>query len=457
MWAALFIAIFFSSILLQLFILSLLIWGSAKLVRVPKTTLVGATKVAIFIFGTGLVITLMNVFLLSTLRDPALRGASALIVALLALAAFWIVVKSGLQSSGGKAAAITAITLLLNILISLPSVWAYRHATEAFVLPTGSMAPTIIGRHSHIKCQSCGLEFDVCAPNRTLERNPIAALAATEAICPNCFQSTAVPSEAPILNGDRFVVDKLATPKRWDNVAYWTQEPLARPRVAYCKRLVGLPNESLAIVDGDIFIDGHRLVKKPDELLDLWIPVHDTNFVARAVTQSVPNWQPTDGSSWKLIANRWKYSSVDNSEGSLTFNGLINDWLSYNLTEEGMPRDEIKPVGDLRVDCDVASFSGSGCWGVRWKFAGRVVQGKVTAEGTVELSCHSDNTVTALQEDGTASNQLMGDLRQPQIISLAIRDGWSYVLQNGHPIVSLKTAPKISMRLLSRRILNPAM
>jgi type IV secretory pathway protease TraF len=441
-WILFVIALFVGSFLSQILIFGLSIWGSAKILRVPGTTWGRAIKIGLIIAGIFLVVSLVDAILTLTISSKLTLALALLALVLYVLVTIWMIVKRRLQCSHGKAAAITAIALLFNVAFSFPLVWAMRRTTEAFVIPTGSMATTIIGRHSHIKCQNCGLEFDVSAPNRTPEGNPIAALAATEAICPNCFQSTTVPIQAPILSSDRFVIEKLAAAKRWDNVAYWAQEPLARPRVAYCKRLVGLPNESLAIVDGDVFIDGHRLVKKPDELLDLWIPVDDTNFVARVATQSVPSWQATDGSSWKLIANRWKYSSVDNSEGSLTFNGLINDWLSYNLTEEGRPRDEIKPVGDFRVDCDVASFSGTGSWGILWHFAEQIVQCRITAQADVELSRRAEDDASAIRDSSSSSGHLVGDLQKPQIISLAIRDGWSYVLQNGHPVASLKTAPE---------------
>jgi signal peptidase I len=34
---------------------------------------------------------------------------------------------------------------------------------EAFVIPTGSMAPTLMGRHKDLVCESCGLDFRVGA------------------------------------------------------------------------------------------------------------------------------------------------------------------------------------------------------------------------------------------------------------------------------------------------------
>src|SRR5262245_60902842 len=36
---------------------------------------------------------------------------------------------------------------------------------EAFVIPTGSMAPTLVGRHKDVKCPKCGTWYQVsCSP-----------------------------------------------------------------------------------------------------------------------------------------------------------------------------------------------------------------------------------------------------------------------------------------------------
>ena len=32
---------------------------------------------------------------------------------------------------------------------------------EAFVIPTGSMAPTLMGRHKDLICDSCGIDYRV--------------------------------------------------------------------------------------------------------------------------------------------------------------------------------------------------------------------------------------------------------------------------------------------------------
>ena len=66
-----------------------------------------------------------------------------------------------------------------------------------------------------------------------------------------------VPTLKP---GDRFVVNRLARPARWDLIVYRSggpQSPL------YTKRLVALPGERLRFDNGDIYINDQRMPAPP--------------------------------------------------------------------------------------------------------------------------------------------------------------------------------------------------
>src|SRR5262245_11491520 len=43
---------------------------------------------------------------------------------------------------------------------------------EAFVIPTGSMAPTLMGRHKDVICPECGIRFQVNASDEVDNRAP---------------------------------------------------------------------------------------------------------------------------------------------------------------------------------------------------------------------------------------------------------------------------------------------
>src|SRR5580692_4490667 len=69
---------------------------------------------------------------------------------------------------------------------------------EAFVIPTGSMAPTLMGRHKEITCPQCGYVYSVNAsdevegPSRSLGEQP----RVSSGICVNCRFRAAV-DDAP--------------------------------------------------------------------------------------------------------------------------------------------------------------------------------------------------------------------------------------------------------------------
>src|SRR4051812_9491171 len=92
---------------------------------------------------------------------------------------------------------------------------------EAFVIPTGSMAPTLMGRHKEITCPQCGFVYPV---NASEESEPVAW-----GTCANCRYQLSV-KDAPSFKGDRILVMKFpydlpgvpgaGGPDRWDVVVF---------------------------------------------------------------------------------------------------------------------------------------------------------------------------------------------------------------------------------------------
>src|SRR5437762_6820922 len=49
-----------------------------------------------------------------------------------------------------------------SILVAFILAFIFRaFVVEAFVIPTGSMAPTLMGAHMRFRCEDCGYKFDV--------------------------------------------------------------------------------------------------------------------------------------------------------------------------------------------------------------------------------------------------------------------------------------------------------
>ncbi len=79
---------------------------------------------------------------------------------------------------------------------------------EAFVIPTGSMAPTLLGAHMRFRCPDCGYTFDVNYSSRSEEedeemRTPADAFPAADIYCPNCGYHIADPAGSILHAGRR--------------------------------------------------------------------------------------------------------------------------------------------------------------------------------------------------------------------------------------------------------------
>ena len=181
---------------------------------------------------------------------------------------------------------------------------------EAFVIPTGSMAPTLMGRHKEVACTECGWVFTVGDSEDQSRRGTL-----TQGICPNCRFVNDI-EEQPAFKGDRILVlkslydlpgwapDWLREPKRWDVVVFKFPE---EPQINYIKRLVGLPNEELRIHYGNIYTrtdpaSEFQIARKPAEKQKVMrMLVYDNNHQSPTwKSNGWPNrWQSEPGEQWK--------------------------------------------------------------------------------------------------------------------------------------------------------------
>ena len=141
-------------------------------------------------------------------------------------------------------------------------VWSLE--AEGFVIPTGSMATTLMGRHKEIVCPECGERYTVNADREVDSSGSGVSTGArvVKGTCVNCRFETRVDQE-PSFSGDRVYVMKRGaslpflngTPptalKRWDVTVFKLPE---EPEVRYIKRLVGMPNEVVRIEGGDLWM-----------------------------------------------------------------------------------------------------------------------------------------------------------------------------------------------------------
>jgi signal peptidase I len=173
----------------------------------------------------------------------------------------------GLQSrhcSGHRATAEFLVLLAIGILFSR------TFAAEAYIVPTGSMAPTLLGTHREYRCPNCEKTFALGVDEDGHSGRPI---------CPNCGSTDLKRSDGVECTGDRLLVHKylfdLRPPRRWEVAVF--QNP-AEPDQAYVKRVVGLPGESVLIRGGDVYINRRIARKTLAEQRAMRIPVYDNNF-----------------------------------------------------------------------------------------------------------------------------------------------------------------------------------
>lgn len=159
--------------------------------------------------------------------------------------------------------------------------------TEAFVIPTGSMATTLLGYHQMITCPKCGQQFpvnshdEVEGDQRSGQKKQLYGY-----VCPNCRYMGLTKELDPRPHnstGDRVLVLKpiysLRPPQRGDVVVFKYPKAPEEKLTAqnYIKRAEGLSGETIAIYRGDLYVtrslvypENNPLFPRPENKLDLW-------------------------------------------------------------------------------------------------------------------------------------------------------------------------------------------
>ncbi len=289
-------------------------------------------------------------------------------------------------------------------------------AAEAFVIPTGSMAPTLLGRNKDVACPACGQHYAIGASDELDDETgtylvPLRRI--DQSVCPNCRHMHDV-RDLNVFKGDRILVNKSAfqfgDPSRWDVIVFRYPEDTQKN---YIKRLVGLPNEAIRIERGDVYVrkseqDEYRIVRKQDpekqkllqqlvcddrnpprELLErgwpeVWSPVERTG-----AADGVDGWT-ADASGWtrdsKAKTRRWELPASEQPkwiryrhlvpariDWDTVASGrppaqnprpqLISDFCGYNTYTGGRSQeldDDRYWVGDLTLTCTVTITSAAG-------------------------------------------------------------------------------------------------
>lgn len=354
---------------------------------------------------------------------------------------------------------------LESIVVALILAFVFRaFVLEAYVIPTGSMAATLYGEHNTHTCTVCGYEY-AYGRRRDFASQRVTP-APMKSICPNCgFHDETRPAENETPEaGDRILVlkwpfdvgGKILGPHRWEPTVF--KDP-SDGQTNFIKRLVGLPNEVLEIIDGDIYTapadkldkavlnsldrirhinhvrltgegddDPIRMIRDLASLQQAILPELDKCLTIQRKTPDVTRAQQ---SLWSVVFDQdylptrqmdvgWKpvgkegSCGWDTSQRAVKFRGVERpleairlvgrpaiDFYAYNVGERGGL--EPSPVADRRLRCVLVPLQGDGAFRMRLtKYWDDFVAEIDFATGTATL------TMTSRPNQGAARSTVIG-------------------------------------------------
>jgi signal peptidase I len=171
----------------------------------------------------------------------------------LSLGLTWLVIAWILKTSVFRAFVVWLPTLIPAVFLGgVLGIVGRLCLFEAFKTPQNAMAPAILGRHCEAPCPRCGSPA-YCTPEderRPASHNPVLMICSKDR-----RTCTIVDPPRTEYGGDRYIVNKVLHPRRWDVVIFrWPEDP----KILFCMRLVGLPGETVTIRDGAVWIDGKK-------------------------------------------------------------------------------------------------------------------------------------------------------------------------------------------------------
>ncbi len=257
---------------------------------------------------------------------------------------------AGRTPNPGRGTVRQTIELLISLTICVVLVRTF--SAEAYVVPTGSMAPTLLGWHRELVCPNCRCPFDVGIDDGGRS---------APAVCPNCGEADLDRTTAVECGGDRVLVQKFLydsrAPKRWEVAVFHFP---GDPSQAYVKRVVGLPGESIRIADGDVYADGQIVRKTLEDQRAMRIVVHDSRYEPKDAGR-FPRWSFRSGWGYRSRVSGWS-----RSEGGFVHRARSGvgpgDWVIYRHWDPGRRRQG--PVrdfyayngGELPADNEVADL-----------------------------------------------------------------------------------------------------
>ncbi len=268
------------------------------------------------------------------------------------------------DSSPSQEHGLTVVETLKSLIMAFVIAMTFRgFVTEGFVIPTGSMAPTLMGQHALIDSEATGYSF-AAGMDQNQVRFPLEAVS-DPMIGPGYGGWGISGASNRRRMGDRILVLKTIypffAPERFDVVVFKNPTEPMGDSANYIKRLIGLPHEKILLADGDVFagpaddperLDDYQIQRKPEHVQRaVWQRVFDSDYIPD-LNQARDRGCP--GSPW--VGERWatdftRVFRCDVADPTVLDwdhdTRSIDDWTAYN---QFSPPDRDYPyVSDIRV------------------------------------------------------------------------------------------------------------
>lgn len=326
----------------------------------------------------------------------------------------------------------TAPDTIISVVFAFAVAFLFRaYVIEPFVIPTGSMAPTLLGAHFRATSAISGADWAIDRRLADRDRNPIIR-----------DPYTADELDAAGLrlrSGDRILVLKRTpfTPaiKRYEVAVF--RNP-TNPSENLIKRIIGLPGEQIALVDGDVFVkpsDGRRqgdihawesadwqIARKPErQQRAVWQPVFDAAHTP--IGSTLESWPWLTVGSWSKAGTT--LVKPEPGEASLEWDNSkweIRDRLAYDDidirrparvgsggTRGGLPPNY--PVSDVSISFGFEPSDENSSVAVELSARGRVFRAELDSQ-RVRLRWRGE-------DEGTWTPLAEEPMRRPMPVGLA--------------------------------------
>lgn len=324
------------------------------------------------------------------------------------------------------------------------------YVAEAFVIPTGSMAPTLLGRNKEAYCPQCGQHIVVGASDEidqessylNLERGLV-----DTAFCPNCRYQVSL-LDAPVFTGDRILVTKfpyeLGEPDRFDVIVFkYPQDP----QTNYIKRLVGLPGEEIQISQGDVYVrkteNGKwRILRKQDpnkqRVLQLlvydndhpevglheqgwpkrWAGVKYTGSDETNPGELIAGWEE-DSAGWEDLNDEdhsFRLNAEETSDGELRwlrYRHIVPEPSDWEAVERGATKGNLKPWERLQLItdfCGYNAYTSAGLHNISDQGAGYYWVGDLTINARIQVENQDGGEIVLELNEGPRQYRCRIDL-----------------------------------------------